>query len=411
MKITTFALALATASAWGSSQPAAGQSLQLRGGKLKSDPCEAVYDTCKADETAIPYVAEWRPPLSRKYGCKCIKQGQHLLPDCPPACSDHISDDQGQNCCEIQGQGKLCALNGRGNTCRCDKAPAGLWSSEPSRCKIDMRVFHSLDLSVGVVQYSPAIDGQGQYKQSNIIDAGLIVRDAAIGTINGAIAYSSGAFATAAVYLTVEERVREYAQAGLVLSEEMMALGEVELAASTTGALPAAILGAVTTAVAVGIEVVEKAVNEKSWEPQQGCVNWCREQATKIPFLKSFKTSGKTVQLEPHQYRPKPYNLVDGGVVIGRGTICNNDITDDEYCKQGCTVAGKQMPCTVVARDISSAYDKGFMFDKNGNTVTNTPKISDESGPIHGCTSGAKYCCCIDKMGLDNLEKTPGFHN
>ena len=54
------------------------------------------------------------------------------IPECPTACSSTVQDNQGETCCQSKGQaGTICLLNGPGNTCRCDYAPA--------QCKIDLR--------------------------------------------------------------------------------------------------------------------------------------------------------------------------------------------------------------------------------------------------------------------------------
>ena len=64
------------------------------------------------------------------------------IPECPTACSSTVQDNQGEKCCQSEGQaGTICLLNGPGNTCRCDYAPA--------QCKIDLRSFPRCAEDVG----------------------------------------------------------------------------------------------------------------------------------------------------------------------------------------------------------------------------------------------------------------------
>ena len=187
-------------------------------------------------------------------------------------------------------------------------------------------------------------------------------------------------------------------------------------AAAALGALGAA--AAVGAALVVGgVELLENA-HEMSWELQDPCTDWCREQAQRIPSLDFVKhpQTGEKVRVAPHNFREQPYNMVNRGMVIGKGPTCNADIggsswitSTKRYCSQGCTISGTPMPCTIVRThgQGETSPKPGFMFDENGATTMTTP-ILDNTG--NGCVGETeKFCCCVDPAVRGALQKTKDF--
>ena len=183
------------------------------------------------------------------------------------------------------------------------------------------------------------------------------------------------------------------------------------------GAGPLGVAAAVGAALVVGgVELLENA-HEKSWELQDPCTDWCREQAQRIPFLDFVKNpqTGEKVRVAPHNFREQPYNMVNRGMVIGKGLTCNADIggsswitSTKKYCSQGCTINGTPMPCTIVRThgQGETSPKPGFMFDENGATTTTTP-ILDNTGSGPQCIGETeKFCCCVDPAVRDALQKT-----
>lgn len=394
-------------------------------------PCEAL--SCAPDETAVPYHRKVMQDFKAHYklACKCIQHGVHLLPNCPSTCV------QGASCCEKQEQ-QLCALNGKGNTCNCNGRNTATGIEYPGPCKIDRRTFHFADLFVNGKHYYPALDHDGRYEQSDAMRSGLIAPHAPLsgGTAEGALLYKPGKAVAIASTLNEDELEKRQAtiqrgvdalqhntgrrlQGGIpvelvwpeIFGADVEVEVEVAAGVSAGGMVAAVAIGAVVVGAAVGGIAALVNAQKRSWEEQGGCAEWCRQQADSIPWLKQLKVNGETTRLPAHKYRQTPYNWVDRGVVIGKRPFCNHDIDDEEYCKVGCSVDGVQMPCTVVHQDPSSAWDKGFMFDGQGNTGTNTPTIKDETTALgSGCTSGSRYCCCVDPEALDHLSKTPEWN-
>jgi len=161
--------------------------------------------------------------------------------------------------------------------------------------------------------------------------------------------------------------------------------------------------------------------NDASWATSDSCNSFCASQAEHSPRLKDDQAAFVRSK-DPDKHKGQgdlyfyPHNMASKGTIVGTAPVCNSNIPGEDYCKEGCKVDGKQMPCTTLTTNPKSSPKSRDGFNLTPLKVperlltfprieyyhnTEPAAIKDEHA---GCHWHYKYCCCVAAYARELIE-------